>query len=128
MGAGLVGDDVDLDAAAQQLGQHLGGVADHRDGQRLPARRLAVEREIDGLVEVVGQHVEVAGGHPALGAGRVALDAQHGAAVHRDGQRLRAAHAAEPGGDRQGAGQPGSRCCRRGRAAASFSATAANVS
>ncbi len=31
MGAGLVGDDVDRDPAPQQLGEHLGAVADHAD-------------------------------------------------------------------------------------------------
>ncbi len=104
--AGLIGDDIDLDAAAQQFGQHLGGIADHADGDRL-VLFLRVQRESDALVEGVGQHVQVTGGQPALRADRVAFDAQHRAAVHRHGERLRAAHPAEAGGDGQRAGQPG---------------------
>ena len=42
---------------------------------------------------------------PALDAGLVALDADHDAVVHGDGERLRAAHAAEAGGHGDGAGQ-----------------------
>ena len=38
MGGGLVGDDVDGHAAAQQLGQHLGAVADHPDRQARRSR------------------------------------------------------------------------------------------
>ena len=43
--AGLIGDHVGLDAAAQQLRQHLGGVADHRDGQRLLSRAWRSARD-----------------------------------------------------------------------------------
>ncbi len=47
----LVGDDVDLDAATQQLGEDLGRVADDPDR---PAATLALggERLLDGVVEV----------------------------------------------------------------------------
>ena len=59
----------------------------------------------DGVVEVVGHLVQVAGLEPALDAVAVDVDAQRHAVVHGDGQRLRAAHAAEAGGERDGAGQ-----------------------
>ena len=41
--------------------------------------------------------VEVARAQPHLDAARLALDRQHRGARHRRRQRLRAAHAAEPG-------------------------------
>ena len=59
----------------------------------------------DGVVEVVGLLVEVAVLDPPGDPGLVAVHADGHAAVHRDGQRLRAAHAAEPGGQRDRAGQ-----------------------
>ena len=68
---GLVGDDVDLDAAPEQLGEHRGGVADDADAVRAPVR-LGVQGQGDGLVEVVGHDVEVAVLDTAVetGAGR----------------------------------------------------------
>ena len=62
------------------------------------ARRSARAR-VDRLVQVVGALVEVAGRQALLDARRIDLDDQRDAAVHRDGQRLGAAHAAEAGGD-----------------------------
>ena len=99
MGAGLVGDDVGLEAHLPQRRQHVGGVA--RTGPTLSARRsaLAAAAAGDGVVEVVGLLVEVAGLEPPLDPVRVDLDAERHAAVHRHRQRLGAAHAAEPGGD-----------------------------
>jgi hypothetical protein len=55
------------------------------------------------LVQRAGPDVEVAVLDPALDGARVGVDAEHDAAVHGDGQRLRTAHAAEPGGQRDGA-------------------------
>ena len=43
----------------------------------------------------MGELVDVAGLEPASGPGLVDLDHQRGAAVHGDGQRLRATHATE---------------------------------
>ena len=108
MRRGLVGDDVDLDAAAQQLGEHLGRVADHADGQR-PPLLLGREALRDGVVEVRGDHVEVAVVDPALQPALVDVDDEADAAVHRDRQRLRAAHAAAAGGQRAAS----RRGCRR---------------
>ena len=101
---GLVGDDVDLDTAPQQLRQHLGGVADDGDGQGAPFLLRSGDAR-DGVVEVVGDLVQVAGLDPAVCAVRVAFDDQADAVVHGDGERLRPAHPAAPGGQRQGAGE-----------------------
>ena len=66
-----------------------------------PLGGLAQPRE--GVVEVGGALVEIAGADATLDALQVDLDAQRRAAEHGDGQRLRAAHAAEPGGDDEAA-------------------------
>ena len=57
--------------------------------------------------------VEIARGQPALDARRVDFDDERDRAVHRGGQRLRAAHAAESGGD----DEPAARAIRRSVAA-----------
>ena len=44
---------------------------------------------------------------------RVDVDAQRHAVVHRDRQRLRAAHPAEPGGERDRAGERAAEALRR---------------
>ena len=59
----------------------------------------------DGVVEVVGDLVEVARLDAPLDAGGVDVDAQRDAVVHRDRQRLGAAHPAEPGGQRDRPGE-----------------------
>ena len=104
VGAGLVGDDVGVDATAHQFGEDVGGVGDDRDRQR-PAVLGGGLHPGEAVVERVGDLVEVAVVEPALGAGRVDLDAQRRAAVAGDGERLRAAHPAEPGGQHPPAGQ-----------------------
>ena len=79
-----------------------------RRGPRPPARRACVER--------VGLDVEVAVLDPPVDPRLVALDADHDAVVHGDGERLGAAHAAEPGGQRDRAGQRAAEpTCRRPR-------------
>src|SRR5207249_3307576 len=97
VGRRLVGDDVDLNVASRQLGHDLGGVAEDADGERL-LLRPCLDRELERVLEVARPHVEVAvletAGDPLL----VDLDANGDAAVQGDGERLRAAHAAEAGG------------------------------
>ena len=104
VGAGLVGDDVDRHAAAEQLGEHLGGVAGHADRPGA-ALGLGLQRDLDGVVEVVGDLVEVAVLDPAVQAGRVDVDDQADALVHRDGERLGAAHPAAAAGQGERAGE-----------------------
>ena len=104
VGARLVGDDVDRRAAAHELGQHLGGVAQQPDRQRLAPAARGVQAA-QGVVEVGGALVEVAGLDAALDALQVDLDAQRAAAVHGHRQRLGAAHAAEPRRHHEAAGQ-----------------------
>src|SRR5690606_41488810 len=101
---GLVGDDVDLDAAPQQLGEDLRRVADQPDAQRppLPPRGGAA---LDGVVQVVGDDVEVAVLDAATQPRRVDVDDEAHARVERHGERLRTAHAAAAAGERERAGE-----------------------
>ena len=100
----LVGDDVGGEPVFEQPRKHFGGVADdaHRQGAPLVARTDATAH---GIVEVDGDLVEVARLDAPLGAGGVDLDAEGDTIVHRDRQRLGAAHATEPGGERDGPGE-----------------------
>ena len=112
MRRGLIGDDVHLDAAAQQLGQHPRAVARQADRQRLPlapGRQAQVQRG----VQVFGDHVEVPGLHPPGEPHRVHVDDQADAVVQRDRERLRAAHAAAPAGHGEGAGEGAAEPLRR---------------
>ena len=104
MRRGLVGDDVDRRVLLEQGREHLGRVAEHPDGQRLPGV-ARLDRELDGVLERVGLHVEVAVLDAALDPAVVDVDADRDAVVHRHGERLGATHAAEPGGQRDRAGE-----------------------
>ena len=99
MRARLVGHQVRREPAREQLGQDLGAVADDPDRDRL-AGRTGLVHPPQRLVEVVALAVEVARLDPTLDPGRIGLDAEGDATVHRDGERLRAAHPAEPAGER----------------------------
>ena len=100
VGAGLVGNHVHLHAAADNLRQHVGAVADkaHRKRPALAARGLAQRQR---FVQRFGHGVAIARVKPALDAGAVDLDAQHHAVIQRDRKRLRAAHSAHAAGDHQ---------------------------
>ena len=95
VGTRLVGDDIDLNASPDQLRQHLGGVAREADRQAATVPTGSVKPS-QSVVEVGGPLVQVAGLDPPLDPVQVDLDAQRRATQHRDRQRLRAAHAAEP--------------------------------
>ncbi len=92
-----------MPAATDQLGQDVGGVADQRHRAADAVAAPAVDHG-HRLVERVGQLVDVGDVQAAAGAGLVDLDHQRRSAVHRDRQRLGAAHAAQAGGER---GRPG---------------------
>ena len=104
MGRGLVGHDVDSDAAPKQLGHHLGGVPDQ---PHAPAATLLLGGQRLGHrgVKVVGVLVEVPVLDPPREPGLVHIDDQAGTLVQGDRQRLRAAHAATAGGQGERAGQ-----------------------
>jgi len=100
----LVGDGIGSHAAAQQLRQHLGRVAEQAHGDGLAIARCPFDQR-QCLVERAGAHVEVARVEPLLDALRAALDRQHRGAGHRRGEWLRAAHAAETGGEDPASGE-----------------------
>ena len=102
--ARLVGDDVGVEAALQQAGTTSAALARSPMLTRPPLGLGAVGAG-DGVVQVLGHLVQVAGLQPPLDAVAVDVDAQRHPAVHGDGQRLRASHAAEPRGEGDGAGQ-----------------------
>ena len=100
----LVGDHIDLGPAREQLRHHVRRVAEDRDGERR-ATPLGLQRPVQGIVHRVGDDVEIAGLQSALDARGVDLDADRHPLVHGHRHRLGAAHAAEPGGESDGAGQ-----------------------
>ena len=88
-----------------ELGQHLGAVADEPDRDRARARPCASSAHRSASSRSAVSPIEVAGLDPALDPRGVDLDAERDAVVHRDGERLRAAHAAEPARERDRAGE-----------------------
>ena len=82
----------------------LGRVADQRDAERL-ALRGRVLRKPHRLGRVVDDHVAIAHRDAPLRARRIDLDGDADAARHLHRQRLRAAHAAEPGGEHDAAAE-----------------------
>ena len=110
VGRGLIGDEIGTRPLvagrhpARDLGKYLGGVAEQADGNR--ARRDArIGDDGQRLVEVARGAVEIAGLQPLLDAARLAFDGEERRARHSRGERLRAAHAAEPGGQDPAAAQ-----------------------
>ena len=101
MRAGLVGDDVRVEAELEQPRHHVGGVAPQADAHGAPVGLGRVAAG-DGVVEVLGHLVQVAGLEPPLDAVAVHVDAQRHPVVHGDGEGLGAAHAAEAGREGDG--------------------------
>ena len=104
MRGGLVGDDVDGGALGEHAREQLRRVAQQADGER-PTGVAGLGGELERVLQAVGPHVEVAVLDPALDGARVAVDADRDAVVHGHGERLGAAHAAEPGGEGDRPGQ-----------------------
>ena len=104
VGGGLVGDDVRADAAADELGEDVGGVAEEADGLRLAGLRPGLDQG-EGLVEGIGAFVEVSGADAEIDGVGVALDGEAGGAGEDRGEGLGAAHAAEAGGQDPLAGE-----------------------
>jgi hypothetical protein len=84
--------------AAHELGQHLGGVAEQADRHRLAALRVLLHQR-ERLVEVLRLLVEVARAQAEVDAGLLAFDDERRRPGEAGGQRLRAAHAAQAGGE-----------------------------
>ena len=100
MRGGLVRHDVGSEARGGDAGKHVGGVAEKRDRQRL-LRAARLDGARDRLVEI-GEHlVAVAGFEAPLDSAGIDFDSEADAAVHRDRQRLRAAHASQARGHDQ---------------------------
>jgi hypothetical protein len=85
---------------SEQGGEHLGGVADHGDRDRL-VRLLGRNGAIDRRIERGCDLVDVPGRQPLRDAVRIDLDGEAHAPVHRDGEWLGTSHAAQTGGERQ---------------------------
>ena len=100
MGGGLVGDHIRDHTADDHFGVDLGGVADERDGERLPFFAGFLHQG-HGFFQVIDHAVHVADIQAAFGAGRIHFHDQANAFVHGDGQGLCAAHAAQTGGEHQ---------------------------
>ena len=80
--------------SSQQLRHDHRGVAQDTDRQR-PTGLLGLLGQPQRLVQRLRADVEVPVLDPPVDPGGVDVDADRDAVVHRDGQRLRAAHAAE---------------------------------
>ena len=104
VGAGLVGDHVRAHAALDQFRQDLCGVAQQGDGDGLAFLGVLGDTR-QGVVEVGGLLVDVAAAQAEVDADLLALDVQRAGAGQGRGQWLRAAHAAEAGGEHPTAGQ-----------------------
>ena len=102
---GLVGDEVEVLATRRRApgrrSRH--SRAARRRAPVPPQRPRANPRE--RVVERVGDLVQVPRLEPPLDPARVDLDAEDRRARHRRGERLRAAHPAEPGGEDRPPGQ-----------------------
>ena len=95
---GLVGHRVEPFAATHEVRMCLRRVTDQRDAQRL-ARRRGRAGPRERLVRVVGEPIHEADLVPPACPRFVHLHADHHATVHRDRQRLGAAHPAKPSGE-----------------------------
>ena len=108
MRGGLIGNDIGLQAARagafHHLRQDLGGVAQQADGDRL-FRPLRLFNQRQRLVQRVGFVIDIAGAQTKIDARFLTLDGQHAGARQHARQRLRAAHAAQTGGQDPASGQ-----------------------
>ena len=108
VGAGLIGEDVGRKPRSHSSGRTSAQLPTRPTDSGLAAVRARLSchrssRRAGHLVEVARLD--------AARKRRVDIDAS-AAAVHRDGQRLRAAHPTEAGRDRERAGQRSAECCR----------------
>ncbi len=95
--ARLIRDDVDRDTATNKLGKNLCRVADDSDRSCGPLSAVTFYSG-DSVVERIRDLVEEALRLASLGTRRIDLGDERDALIHRDGQGLRSAHAAEARG------------------------------
>ncbi len=93
----LVGDEIEVLSAPSKLGNDVGGVAEQPDRKRATVARC-VPHARERILQRLSRLVEIPRLEPTLDARRVDLDAQDRRACERRRQWLRAAHAAETGG------------------------------
>ena len=98
MGAGLIGDDVDVNSSTHQLGQDRRGVRDERDAPRRSSLAMLLD-DRQRRVEVRRDLIKEALRQSTLRARRIDFDDESDAFVHRDREGLRAAHAPKARGD-----------------------------
>lgn len=91
---GLVREQVGADAARQQFGQYVGGVAEKADRDR-GLGLAAIRDQRQGFVDARSLPVQIARPEPHLDARLIALDGKARGPGHDGGQRLSAAHAAK---------------------------------
>jgi len=96
--ARLVCDDINDNAAANDFREDLSAVADETDGEGA-AFSAGSFTESKGFVEVFGEGVAVACVYATLNARTVHVDSKYNAIIERDGEWLRAAHAANAASD-----------------------------
>ena len=104
MRAGLVGDDIGDDAAPGDLGIDFGGIADKADGGGT-LFGYGLFDHVERAIKVRGDGFEIADFLAFPRPLRVDIDAEDRPARHAPGQRLGAAHAAQPGGEDEPPGQ-----------------------
>ncbi len=94
---GLVRDDVRLDAAPNEFGEDVGGVAEEANRLGLTGRGPALDLG-QGFIQRVGALVEIFRAQAEVDAGWIALDGEATGARENGRERLCAAHPAEAAG------------------------------
>ena len=94
----LVGHEVEVLAARRELRKDARRVREQSDRERSPLG-CGAAHPVERVVERIRDLVQVARLEPPLDAARVDLDAEDRRTRHRRGERLRAAHPTEAGGE-----------------------------
>ena len=94
MRGGLVGHRMRPHAAPVDFGENIRRIAEQADRDR----RFGVRHDLQRLIQTIGLPVDIAGAQPHFDARWLAFNRKAACARHRRGQRLCAAHAAQPAG------------------------------
>ena len=98
MRAGLIGQNVGHDIALHHLGQNVRTVSDETDRHRLFLLARLFDH-VQRLIQRFGDLVAITARQSFLDSRAIDIDAKKKRAIHRRGQRLRAAHSAKPAGN-----------------------------